>query len=420
MTTTAPSLSTKPTIKPSLRHTRRSSNLEARAKRLEQYLATQHTISQIIATASDLKPALPRMLQAICEMGDWDFGEVWYVNRAENCLYCEATWCRPLLRIPDFEQSGQLITFARGMGLPGRTWASGKPTWIPNVVSDKTFLRSMIARRDGLRTGIAIPIHTEGEVIGALTFFSRNLRSADRELTQSLETMGSLMGLFIERKHAEQAEREREREQAAWQERQRMARDIHDSVTQTLFSASVMAEMLPRLWTNDPEQVKPGLDELHRLTRDALTEMRSLLCEVRSTPTPDNNLTNLLKKLEENITHRTNIQLHWDIRLAVTPSAEAQMTLYRIVQEALNNVMKYAAATQVLVRLDMNAEGFYLGIEDNGCGFDTSIIPEDHFGLAIMCERAASLGALFQLDSTVGKGTRICIYTPQLKTLAQG
>ena len=87
------------------------SELETRVFQLERYLTTQHAITQIIAQSSELKNALPLILQAICETTDWDFGEVWQVNRTENVLYCGATWCVPSYNFPTFEKSGWNITF---------------------------------------------------------------------------------------------------------------------------------------------------------------------------------------------------------------------------------------------------------------------------------------------------------------------
>lgn len=406
------------TIRRTLNRASQLRDLEARANRLEQYLATQHTITRIIAGESDLSSALPRILQAICETADWDFGEVWHVNRHDNHLYCEATWCHPASQFPEFEKSGYDITFAEGKGLPGRAWASGKATWVTNLIADKNFMRALLAEREGLHVGIAIPIRTEGEIIGALTFFSRKFRPVDRELMQVLETAGNQIGLYIERNRAEQAQQEKTRMLAALEERQRLARDLHDSVTQTLFSASVVAEMLPLLWTRDPDKVKPGLEELNQLTRDALTEMRSLLCELRAPTTTTGDLGELLKLLAEKLTNRTNIQVTLDVRLPIPPSVDTQMALYRITQEALNNIAKHAAASHVWVRLTGDAGQIALQIEDDGCGFDTNQIPVDHFGLAIMRERAEAVGAILQINSTPGSGTRLGIHTPMMAIAA--
>lgn len=387
-------------------------DLEKRVARLEQYLETQHTITRIIAASTELKTALPQILQAICETADWDFGEVWYVNRQDNRLYCESTWLCPSMQLPQFEKSGQTITFQQGIGLPGRVWASGQPAWIPNVVVDKNFLRSVLAEQDGLHAGIAIPIRTEGEIIGTLTFFSRHMRPVDRELMQILYTAGNQIGLFIERKRAEQEERQREWLVVASEERQRLARDLHDSVTQTLFSASVVAEMLPVLWKNQPEKVEAGLDDVHQLTREALNEMRSMVAEMRSPSAKTSDLTIMLNRLAEKLMSRTDIHVNLDINLPLTPSDAIQMTLYRIAQESLNNIAKHAKAKQVWITLTADNTCITMCIKDNGQGFDMRSIPEDHFGIAIMQERAETIGARIYIDSKQGQGTCIRVRTP--------
>lgn len=411
MAMTMPILSMRRSIKQTFTRTNRLQELELRAARLERYLTTQHAITQIIAQSSDLKTALPHILQAICQTADWDFGEVWYVDRRDNHLYCEATWCSPIAQFPRFEKSSRSITFTSGVGLPGRAWASGKPAWMSNLVGDKHFMRTLVAEQDGLRCGIAIPIRADGNVIGALTFFSTQSRPVDREMLQVLDTAGSQIGLFIERKRAEQTQWEQARLLAMLEERQRLARDLHDSVTQTLFSASVVAEMLPIIWGRDPNQVKPGLDELHQLTRDALSEMRSLLGEMRPAALTGDDLPHMLKKLGETLTQRTQAEITFDIQLSTNLASDTQMALYRITQEALNNIAKHAAATRVSVHLHADAAQVTLHIEDNGRGFDMTRIPEGHYGVNIMRERAEAAGAIFHVHSAPGKGTRLSIHT---------
>jgi len=397
------------TIGRALNRTSQSRELENRIFQLEKYLTTQHAITAIIAESSELESALPRILKAICETTDWDFGEVWQVNRAENVLCCTATWRVPNYTLPTFEKSGMDITFESGKGLPGRAWASGKPAWVKNVIFDSNFMRAPIAEKDGLRGGLAIPIRTEGEVIGVMTFFSRQPRQPDRDLLRILDTVGSQVGLFMERKRVEQAEREQSSRLAVLEDRQRLARDLHDSVTQTLFSASVIAEMLPILWGRDPEQIKPNLDQLRQLTSSALSEMRDLLVELRPTTLLNGDLSELLQNLAQTFKSRTQTPLHLDVCLSGALSADDQITLYRITQEALNNISKHAQATRVSVRLIADERRLDLCIEDDGCGFDLACIPADHFGVSIMRERAESIGATYNIVSSPGKGTRLSI-----------
>jgi signal transduction histidine kinase len=387
----------------------RTYELELRASKLEQYLATQNVITKIIARATTLEIALPHILQAICETTGWEFGEVWHLDPRTGHLTCKTTWCDPASQFPAFENSGWDVTFAPGKGLPGRVWKSGTPAWITNVTTDANFLRALLAERDGLRAGMGVPIRIEGEIIGAMTFFCRQQRQPDRELLRMLETVGSQIGLFIEREQAIQLEREQAQKLVAFEERQRLARDLHDSVTQTLFSASVIAEMLPILWSREPEQVEANLSELQTLTRCALTEMRDLLVELRPPAIVNGDLAELLHQLAEAMTKRTKIQVALDVRICGTLPEDEKIALYRITQETLNNIVKHATATHVSVRLFADAAHIELCIEDNGCGFDPACIPAAHFGVQGMRERAEGIGATLQLDSAPGAGTRVCV-----------
>jgi len=385
----------------------RSRVLEMRVFQLEKYLTTQHEITQIIARSSDLDTALPRILQAICETTDWDFGEVWQIDPSDNLLHCVATWRSPAYTFPVFEQSGWDMTFACGKGLPGRVWESSKPAWVSNVTFDSTFMRALIAEQDGLHGGLGVPIRADGRVIGAMTFFSRQPRQLERDLLRVLDTVGSQIGLFVERKRAEQAEREQARVVAGMEERQRLARDLHDSVTQSLFSASVIAEMLPLLWTRKPEQILPSLDELHHLTRDALSEMRALLVELRPSALVHGDLAELLRNLTDTLKCRTDIRATLKVQVSGVLPADEQIALYRITQEALNNITKHAGASRVSVCLTADEDRIRLTIEDDGKGFDMTSMFPNHFGLEVMRERAEGIGATLTMESAVGCGTRL-------------
>ncbi|HRE47934.1 MAG TPA: GAF domain-containing protein [Aggregatilineales bacterium] len=165
--------------------------LEQRIAQLEHCQQMHHAVTQIIARSSNLDNAISRIIQALCEMIGWDFGAVWHLNRETNWLFCEASWHTPAYAFPAFTPSCLDVTFAPGTGLPGQVWASGKPMWIKDVVIESSFLRGSLAERDGLHAGLGIPIHTEGEVIGVMTFFSRHIENTDRDLLRMLDTIGS-------------------------------------------------------------------------------------------------------------------------------------------------------------------------------------------------------------------------------------
>ena len=206
--------------------------------------------------------------------------------------------------------------------------------------------------------------------------------------------------------------REQEHALAAMQERERLARDLHDAVSQTLFSASVIAETLARHWERNPEKVQARLTELHQLTRGALAEMRTLLLELRPSALQGVELPDLLRQLVEAIQSRKRISIAVQIEGETTLSAETKLALYRIAQEALNNVAKHARATRATVSLISRPDQIRLSIEDNGRGFDPGAVQPASLGLNIMRERASTVGASLSIHTQPAQGTRITVDVP--------
>ncbi|MCU0479788.1 MAG: sensor histidine kinase [Anaerolineae bacterium] len=194
------------------------------------------------------------------------------------------------------------------------------------------------------------------------------------------------------------------------EERQHLARELHDAVTQTLFSASIMAASLVVIYNKKPEQVPDGLLKLQQLTRGAIADMRMLLLELRPKAIEQTNLPQLLKQLCDSYVGRHGImpELTMDERI-ILPVA-VRHAFYRIAQEALNNIAKHAKATKIHIVLEKNQSTVMLKIHDNGIGFDVNRMPSGtHFGLKIMQERAQDLKAVFHLKSHPAQGTSVYV-----------
>lgn len=204
---------------------------------------------------------------------------------------------------------------------------------------------------------------------------------------------------------------ERARVLAALEERQRLAQNLHDAVNQSLFSAGLIAEVLPRLWDRNPVEARRSLEDLRRLTRGAQAEMRALLAELRPSTLTDNELGDMLRLLGYAFTGRTNIPVSVSVSGEGSLPAETQVALYRISQEALNNVAKHAKATQVDITVRHVHRGLEIHIRDNGCGFTASDLSRSgHYGLEMIRERAEAVGAVLLINSQPGVGTNIEIY----------
>ncbi|MBE8992592.1 sensor histidine kinase [Nostoc sp. LEGE 12450] len=225
----------------------------------------------------------------------------------------------------------------------------------------------------------------------------------------SLQLVKDLMQAVKLRKQL--MESERLRKIAVELERNRLARDLHDSVSQTLFTVATIAEALPRVWKRNPETAQQGLEELAQLTQGALAEMRNLLVELRPNGLVEKPLGELLHQLSKGVQGRASLQVITTVSGEGDRflSNEVKLVFYRITQEALNNIIKYAQATQVSVSLNGDSQEIVLRISDNGCGFDSNKIPSGHLGIAIMKERAESIGATFHLSSYPGEGTEIVL-----------
>jgi two-component system nitrate/nitrite sensor histidine kinase NarX len=198
-------------------------------------------------------------------------------------------------------------------------------------------------------------------------------------------------------------------ETATLDERSRLARELHDAVTQTLFSASLIAETLPRAWEQSPEKAQHGLEELRRLTRGALAEMRAMLLELRPTILAEQGLDGLLRQLAEAMLARTHVPITTTVVGDCELPVEVKLNLYRIAQEALHNVAKHAQAGQVKVYLHCQPGRVRLRISDDGCGLDPAAVGPGKLGIGIMRERAQTIGADFTLESQPGQGTKITV-----------
>jgi two-component system nitrate/nitrite sensor histidine kinase NarX len=198
-------------------------------------------------------------------------------------------------------------------------------------------------------------------------------------------------------------------ELAVLEERQRLARNLHDAVNQSLFSAGLIAEVLPRLWERNQAEARKSLDDLRRLTRGAMAEMRALLAELRPSTLTDSDLGDLLRLLGNALEGRTNLPVAITVSGEFILPADVQVAFYRMCQEALSNVAKHAKAGKVEINLKQEETVIEMLIRDDGMGFDTEQTFSGHYGLSMMRERAEAVGALLTITSQPGQGTELTI-----------
>ncbi len=250
---------------------------------------------------------------------------------------------------------------------------------------------------------IYIPLSTKGCNLGFFIIEKHEPGQLSPEELALLSSIGQQVGVAMENARLyEQAE-----QAAITAERSRLARELHDAVTQTLFSANLIADVLPRIWKRNPEEGMQNLEELRQLTRGALAEMRTLLLEMRPESLERSDLKSLLTQLADAFVGRVRVPVSLDIQGNCELTQEVKLVFYRVAQEALNNIAKHSGARQVELHLGCQPDHMNLLIKDDGLGFDPRSITPDHLGIAIMRERANSIGASLMIESQPGQGTTV-------------
>lgn len=284
-----------------------------------------------------------------------------------------------------------------------RTWLSSADERYP--AEARAAIGALLAH---YRSYLAVPVLVRDEVYGGMAFHYPAQRVFAEDDVKLALTLSEQAALAIENARL----RARAEQMAVVAERNRLARELHDAVTQTLFSASLIADVLPRIWERNQEQGRARLEELRELTRGALAEMRTLLLELRPATLTQSSLGELLQQLTDAIVGRSRMPVNLTIEGERPLPPEVQVALYRIAQESLNNVTKHAGATEVAVHLRYEEDGVGLTIEDNGRGFAVGDVGVNSLGLGIMRERAAKIDAALEITSEVGGGTAVRVWWP--------
>ncbi|HEU5248744.1 MAG TPA: PAS domain S-box protein [Thermoanaerobaculia bacterium] len=191
-------------------HTRSFTRDVTELAKAEARQRTHFAVTRVLAESRSLAEAAPQLIRAICETLGWDVGAIWTVDPAATRLRCVDLWHLPELPVPSFERATREAAFPIGVGMPGRVWATRQPAWIPDIAADSNFSRASAVASDGIRSSCGFPIENEGEFIGVVEFFSREVRPAVPELMRALTDLGSRIGQFIDRRRAGEALQESE------------------------------------------------------------------------------------------------------------------------------------------------------------------------------------------------------------------
>ncbi len=265
-------------------------------------------------------------------------------------------------------------------------------------------LASASGDKYGLRNHASVPLRSGDRFVGIMNVATTDWDLFKPEDLQLLSAVGSQMGVAIERARlSDQARR-----LAVLEERSRMARELHDSVTQTLFSLGLTAEAALKVIPKDLELAAEHLESVNRLGKEALSELREMIDEMRPSLLEEEGLGAAIRGIPERLTMHAKV----NVKGERSPSPEAEVAIYWIAREALQNVSKHASAGKVEVTLELNESETVLVVCDDGVGFDPSESRDTGFGLRSMRSRAEEHGGSISIRSDPGHGTRVHVRMP--------
>jgi signal transduction histidine kinase len=294
--------------------------------------------------------------------------------------------------------------------LAGQAVQSGQPA-VRAVADYPEGKLKEVAGAEGLKLAVCVPLMVHGKSVGALNLGTRRPRVVTAEELSLLAAIGHQIGVAVENAQLyEQAQ-----QLAVMKERNRLARDLHDSVTQALYGVTLYAEAASRqLLLGDGELATRHLEEIRETAQESLREMRLLVFELRLPLLKQAGLASALQARLEAVESRVGLETDFEANLKTRLTPEVEEGLYRIAQEALNNALRHAHAQSVAVRLRENGQALSLEVIDDGAGFDPAAVrKEGGFGLRSMEERATRLGGQLTVHSSPGQGSRVRVEVRQ-------
>lgn len=371
-------------------------------ERRNHELSVLNEIARELNRSVNLGETLGFTLEQVAELLGLRTGWIWLQNEGTLQFYLAASRnLPPALAKDPSRMDGAGYCYCLD------TYKKGDLSGAANVnVVTCSRLKGLVDGTDGLRHHASIPLYAGEHKLGVMNVASPDWQSLSPEDLQLLYTIGDLLSIAVERARLS----EKSARLGAVEERNRLAREIHDSLAQGLTATTLQLESADALLDKDPGAPE-ARERLHRalsLTRSNLEDARRSVLDLRAAPLEGHPLSEALRSLVESWDQEHEVNARFKAVNAGRPMPlRVEVALYRICQEALSNVFRHAGASSVTVRLVSTPEQVRLLIEDDGRGFDSTGIPKDRYGLTGMNERMKMLGGTVEVESNLERGTRV-------------
>lgn len=344
--------------------------------RMIKRLDAQKAAAAVLVNSSTLADAAPAVLDSICDALEWDVGAIWAPDVEAGVLRCVQVRHRTGREASTFSEISRKITFAHGIGLPGRVWDSGKPLWIPDVTQDSNFPRAQYAEQDKLHSAFAFPILNGKEVTGVIEFFSHAIQQPDDDLLRMMDTLGSLLGQFVARNRAESELAARATELARSNaELERFAYIASHDLQEPLRTVTSFTQLLARRHekTSDPEA-----EEFIGFITESVQRMRELieglLAYSRVSRNPEAPQDTDLNQVVDSVIANLDTAIR-DSGAVVThdplPVLKVNSSLiHHLLQNLVGNALKFRGTDPLQIHISAAPEGanWHFAVRDNGIG----------------------------------------------------
>ena len=375
-----------------------------RLERRNRELRILYSISESLNRASDVHTALESTMTLVAELLGLRSAWVWLLDAEGRPYLAVSRYLPPFLREPS-RMEGWLCYCLR-------TFLEGDMEGAANVnVVQCSRLARATSGSEGLRYHASIPLYLGERRVGVLNVAGPDWHSLSPDDLQLLHTIGNQVAVAVERSRLS----EESAQMARLEERNRLAREIHDTLAQNFAAISLQLETADALLPTRPAEALERVDTALELAREGLREARRSVQGLRAAHLEGRTLPEALHDLATRFAHHTGIETCVDVDGESLPdlSAEAEAALYRIAQEALTNVGKHSCARSARIKLETDGSTLRLRVLDDGRGFDLdSERVEDRFGLLGMRERARLLGGDLSVQSAEGEGTQLTVSLP--------
>jgi two-component system, NarL family, sensor kinase len=364
-------------------------------ERLDKQLYVVNAIAQIVARSPDITDILEQAVQRLLEVTQLEDGAVFLLNESQDAL--ERVVCIGFSE----EYQRAFRTVKVGEHLTGRVAKRQQPIFIEDI-SEDCRITSMVTKSEGIRSFAGIPLCSRGRLLGVMNVVSREFRRFDPSDMGLLNAVGNQIAVAIDNAQLF----EKSAHLAVVEERNWLAREIHDTLAQGLVALSLQLELAitQLVEERDAAKTEASLQKALALVRENLEEARRSVANLRGDRIAQLGLANAVSQLAEPFEKDVGVKVHLSIskRLGKLP-INLEEGLYRIAREALSNIRKHAQAREVQVSLQRREGNVLLTVQDNGVGFNPwEETPPGHFGIIGMGERASLLGDVWMWRAIPG------------------